>query len=142
MINQIRHGDVGLLPVAAIPAGATDITNTATIDGRVILAEGEATGHAHALVAPERIRPFERTAAGMAEPEIARRATIADVIPTLPPAECPVRVWQLGTDIYVTLPSPRVLEHEEHGPQVIEPGTYRVLRQREYEYGGERRVVD
>lgn len=139
---QIRHGDVGLMPVAAIPAGAIEITATATIDGRVILAEGEATGHVHALVVPARARRFERAMPGMADAEVARRAAIADVIPTLPTTEAPVRVWQLGDTTYVAIPSPRVLEHEEHGPQVIPRGAYRVLRQREYEFGGERRVVD
>jgi hypothetical protein len=45
---QFRQGDVLLLggPSVALPAAATDITPD---EGRVVLALGEATGHAHAF---------------------------------------------------------------------------------------------
>ena len=45
-----RQGDVFLLPAPAIPAAATVVPRDT---GRVVLAYGEATGHAHAIVAPE-----------------------------------------------------------------------------------------
>ncbi len=41
-----RQGDVLIVPVSAIPAGLESIDRDA---GRVILAYGEATGHAHAI---------------------------------------------------------------------------------------------
>lgn len=41
-----RQGDVLLVPVAEIPAEAKPV---AAIDGRVILALGEATGHSHSI---------------------------------------------------------------------------------------------
>lgn len=49
MKNMIRQGDVLLVPVAGTPAGARPIARVA---GRLILAEGEATGHAHAVSDP------------------------------------------------------------------------------------------
>ncbi len=42
----IRQGDVSLIPVFAIPAGAVEVKTEAT---RVVLAYGEVTGHAHAI---------------------------------------------------------------------------------------------
>ncbi len=46
----IRQGDVYLVPVTRIPAGAQPVAREG---GRVVLAHGEATGHAHAIAAPE-----------------------------------------------------------------------------------------
>lgn len=45
-----RQGDVLLIAVSAIPAGAKDITPT----DNIILALGEATGHAHAVQTSKR----------------------------------------------------------------------------------------
>lgn len=42
----IRQGDVILVPVDSIPADAENVTPA---EGRVVLALGEATGHAHAF---------------------------------------------------------------------------------------------
>lgn len=41
----LRQGDVLLVPVRALPKGAKDETP----DGRLVLAFGESTGHAHAI---------------------------------------------------------------------------------------------
>jgi len=49
MLQPLRQGDVMLVP-ATIPAAVTPIERDA---GRVVLAYGEVTGHAHAIVAPE-----------------------------------------------------------------------------------------
>lgn len=46
MKNQYRQGDVFLRPVSSIPADAKPIKR---VGGRVILAEGEVTGHHHAI---------------------------------------------------------------------------------------------
>ena len=47
---MIRQGDVALVAVEAIPAGA--IEQPREDSGRVVLAYGEVTGHAHALHEP------------------------------------------------------------------------------------------
>lgn len=36
----------------------------------------------------------------------------------------------------------KTLEHQEHGPIILSPGTYEVRLQREYDLIGERRVTD
>jgi len=43
---QLRQGDVLLVPVATFPETARPLPRTG---GRVVLAEGEVTGHAHAI---------------------------------------------------------------------------------------------
>lgn len=49
-LSIIRQGDVLLIPRNAIPEGATPVRRDR---GRVILAYGEVTGHAHALIEPD-----------------------------------------------------------------------------------------
>jgi hypothetical protein len=44
--RQIRQGDVQLQPVPALPAGCAEVQAQA---GRLVLALGEVTGHAHAV---------------------------------------------------------------------------------------------
>lgn len=44
--QQHRQGDVYLIPIESIPEGATPVERVA---GRIVLAEGEATGHCHAI---------------------------------------------------------------------------------------------
>jgi hypothetical protein len=46
---HVRQGDVLLVAVEAIPAGAAAQKRT----GRLVIAEGEATGHAHAIAEPD-----------------------------------------------------------------------------------------
>jgi hypothetical protein len=65
--------------------------------GRIILAEGEATGHAHAVDSPE---------AALLELAEGER--------------------------YLRVDAPCDLVHEEHAAIVLDPGLYRVIRQREY----------
>lgn len=47
--TQVRQGDVLLVPVDEIPSQARPV---ARMGGRAVLAEGEATGHAHAIRSP------------------------------------------------------------------------------------------
>ena len=44
--TTIRQGDVLLVPVASLPAGCVEVPND---KGRIVLAYGEVTGHAHAI---------------------------------------------------------------------------------------------
>ncbi len=46
LFAQVRQGDVLLHPIDAVPEGARPIARSA---GRIVLAEGEVTGHAHAI---------------------------------------------------------------------------------------------
>lgn len=100
-----RQGDVLLLRVAAVPASAKREKPKA----RIILAEGEATGHHHSV------------------------AVVDDT----------VSLWTNGEEErFLKCLNEAVLEHQEHSPITIPPGTYRVVRQREYAPGAIRRVAD
>ena len=90
---QVRQGDVLLVPVDELPAAARPIRRTG---GRVVLAEGEVTGHAHAI-----------------------RSSAATLFAT-------------GEERYLRAAAPVTLDHEEHAPIEVAPGTYRVVIQREY----------
>jgi hypothetical protein len=90
---QARQGDVLLVPVDEIPAEARPLRRTGA---RVVLAEGEATGHAHAI-----------------------RSSAATLLGT-------------GDERFLRVAAPVTLDHEEHAPIDVGPGTYRVVIQREY----------
>jgi hypothetical protein len=44
--KPVRQGDIMLVPVDKLPKGLTEVPRE---NGRIVLAEGEATGHAHVL---------------------------------------------------------------------------------------------
>jgi hypothetical protein len=91
--RQLRQGDVLLVPAETVPEGALSVRRDA---GRVVLAYGEVTGHAHAI-----------------------RSSAA-------------RLLEVDTERYLVTTDEVTLEHEEHGPIAVAPGTYRVVIQREY----------
>lgn len=110
----LRQGDVLIKKTRKAPsAAAKPITDR----GRIILAYGEVTGHAH------------------------------EVITTAPPVVGdPVPAQQLfeepdGTRLLVVR-GPAVLRHEEHAPLTIAEGTYEVIRQVEYTPEAIRNVAD
>jgi len=142
MPKTYRQGDVLLIRVDALPTGLREIPRDR---GRVVLAYGETTGHAHAIEAPS-VRFWQPGNAG--SKEAARQvifdseaevifdgtrpspALILHPLPSRPttaaqPAPAP-------TDRYLDVPVPAKLSHEEHGSIDIEPGKYRVVQQREY----------
>ncbi len=95
MNEQYRQGDVLLVKTQYrdLP-GATQMPRD---QGRIILALGEATGHAHAVAAAD--------------------AELLEVT---------------EGERYLRVDGPAALTHEEHGAIDLEPGLYRVIRQREY----------
>jgi len=95
-----RQGDLLLVPCAEIPAGAYE---KAAENGRVVLARGERTGHAHTM-AGDRVCYFREDGSG----------------------------GGVGF-IHVAGPSSVELVHEEHASLTIPPGCYRVVQQREYQ---------
>lgn len=98
VLRSYRQGDVLLIPCAEIPTGTYE---DAAENGRVVLARGEQTGHAHTMAA-SRVRYFRDDGSG-------------------------------GGFMRVVGPAPVELTHEEHASLAIPPGTYRVIRQREYQ---------
>lgn len=125
----IRQGDVLLRWVEEIPAAATPVE---PIHGRLILAEGEVTGHHHSIAVVER-SPGET------------RARDAGALPPLPEGGVPLdlpRLLALGDERYLDLPRPAELEHQEHATLLLPEGRYQVLQQREYHPAGLRQVAD
>ena len=108
-MSLIRQGDVLVIPVATIPRNTKPVKRD---QGRVVLAYGEATGHAHTISHPD-VRLVSAEQAGE------------------------LRMW-----MQVTAPEPVELEHDEHDTLLIPPGTYEVRRQREYSPEEIRTVAD
>lgn len=114
MAPLFAQGDLLIEPVAdAIPSG---VTIPAAPDGSFVLAEGEASGHRHAI--HDRVTLFR-------DDSLAR--------------DIPAGLY-VG-HVRVEGPSAR-LEHDEHDAIVLPRGTYRVRRQRELEPNDARLVVD
>ncbi len=104
-MNQVRQGDVLLIPV---PSRSLKAAKPVPRDhGRIVLAYGEVTGHAHA---------------------------IDDALAEL--------FEERDGQLYLKVDGPAVLRHEEHGAIAIDPGLYRVVRQREYTPEAIRQVAD
>jgi hypothetical protein len=102
-----RQGDVLIVPVSSMPKKLEPIPRE---NGRVVLAHGEVTGHAHAIAA--------EGAALFRDPRLM------------------AIFMAVGTD------GPVKLEHEEHGTIEIPPGSYQIVRQREYSPEEIRNVAD
>lgn len=77
------------------------------ITNRAVIAEGEVTGHHHVAVAEQEF-------------------TIGEMI-----EQGQVTITWLQSETGVTV------QHEEHAPVVLPPGKFRIVRQREYEYGSQ-----
>lgn len=101
MRKLYRQGDV-LLVSARVPKEATAQKR----DGRIVLALGEATGHAHVITDPA------------------------------------VEVLVREGEVYVRSAAGFEVTHEEHRAVPVPPGTYRVVRQREYSAEAIRQVAD
>jgi len=101
---MIRQGDVLLVKVDEVPEEATAVKRDR--QGRLVVAGGEATGHAHAI-----------------------HAKSADL-------------YAMGAFMYLEAPKKVVLRHEEHDNIELDPGTYKITRQREYTPERIRQVAD
>jgi len=113
---QYRQGDVLLVRVGDLPARRTPKPRDA---GRVILAYGEVTGHAHAIT--------ERAVVHFDTPNAtdAARQLLASVGLT-------VELGPESAPSFLDVPEAAELRHDEHGVIALEPGQYVVLRQREW----------
>lgn len=94
--NVRRQGDVLLVEVDELPSQLEPVPRE---DGRLVLAHGEATGHAHVLEGEA-----ELLAADLEEMQ----------------------------ERFLRVEAESSLLHEEHATVAVPPGSYRVVRQREY----------
>lgn len=106
-----RQGDVLIRQVRRREPTGKDVQER----GRVILAHGEVTGHAHEVIAET---PTETA---------------------LPPAQF---FEEPDGRRFLFVERPCLLLHQEHGPISIPPGSYEVVRQREYSPSEIRNVAD
>jgi hypothetical protein len=144
--QPIRQGDVYLQPIAALPAGeAKEIREP----GRVVLAHGEVTGHAHAIydvIDRDRVRSESDSASAdeMTEAAIARAQKSSK-------ATC--RLVEIKGDHFLEVFKPDGLKHEEHflkdhslaradGATILATGFYEVPIQVEFTVEKVRRVAD
>jgi hypothetical protein len=98
MSLQYRQGDVLLIKISDVEARTLQVEKRARpTKGRLVLAQGEATGHSHSI---------DGATASLHELRFAER--------------------------HLTVWAPTELIHEEHAPIQIDPGFYRVVRQREF----------
>lgn len=111
------QGDLLIIPVEGFPRDAKDVTP----EGRVVLALGETTGHAHAFYDGGVTLLRRPNTRGLDQNEI--------------PMET-VEQW-----IEVAREK-AVLKHEEHAPIELPKGKYRVVRQREFDPIRDRLVAD
>ena len=101
-----RQGDVLIKRVKGLPKDLVEIKPDK--QGKTILVEGEATGHAHAFYDGTPI--YE-------EPSTKKRFAVIEGGKTTS------------------------LLHEEHKPIHLPPGTYEIIRKKEYDWRGEERYV-
>jgi hypothetical protein len=112
----LRQGDLLLIPTdpdvvdGGIAVGDRRVVERA--DGRLVLAEGEATGHAHAVV--EEHARLEGQGYGERRRNWNRWS------------------WSDSRTVLIVEGSPASLVHEEHDSLTLAPGGYVVRRQREY----------
>jgi len=107
----VRQGDVLLVPTTDRPSPhAKPVTDR----GRVILAYGEVTGHAHEVTGLDN----------------------TDSVPPMQLFEEPN-----GRRLLV-ISKPSELRHEEHGAIALAPGAFEIVRQREYAPEAIRNVTD
>jgi hypothetical protein len=116
----IRQGDVALVAVNGLPA---DCTPVPLDHGRIVLAYGEQTGHAHAI----RIEFGPEAAAEIAGAAIARAKA---------------KLWQTASgDRYLQVLEPVSLTHEEHTAHTIPAGIFELPVQVEHDTANAPRVV-
>jgi hypothetical protein len=96
----VRQGDVLLLPVAELPAHRAERVASGP---RIVLAEGEATGHAHVVLGSAYLVRSTGTPS-------TREAGLTHLV----------------------VEEPASLVHDEHEAIGLLPGVYQVRRQREY----------
>ena len=142
-MRYYRQGDVAIIPTTAIPDGVTPIERD---DGRIVLAYGEVTGHAHAILD----RDAELLAVTDTDDRFLR--VLGGLVAITPEriffdetAKCYIAIEANGNEFALSseqatqlvVGETRVLQgvtlqHEEHRWHVYAPGDYVVRRQREY----------
>lgn len=123
---MFRQGDVAIIRVGDLPANPEARKRD---HGRVVLAYGEVTGHAHAITDKAVVQYDAPNATEAA------RQLLASVGLT-------VEISEHNQPSFLDVPDGATIEHEEHAAIALDPGKYVVLRQREYAPEALRSVAD
>lgn len=105
--NQFRQGDVLVTRIEKLPQ---DLVEAEESKERVVLQYGEVTGHAHAI---------HNTKGVVALLERGEKVSL-------------VKGMEAGRQGFLRVVEKSNLTHEEHSAIVLEPGSYKVTRQRQY----------
>jgi len=124
--TMFRQGDVLIVMVAALAAGAKRRERE---NGRVVLAHGEVTGHAHAIERTDVVHYDAPNAEQAAQQLLADAGFTFEVSPQNEPS-------------FLEIPSGADVVHEEHGTVSLPAGNAVVLRQREYAPEQIRQIAD
>jgi hypothetical protein len=150
--GQAFQGDVAIIPVPDIVSIATN-DEIAPVDGRLIIQEGEQSGHHHAIRLFDRVAYFrddglarelapsahaKRKESQKGTAHLYRDATAAELMVAL---GLLTRV-DLAIGCLVVAGGPVVISHEEHDGIRVPPGNYLVGRQVEGTDADERMVLD
>lgn len=148
-METIRQGDVSMVRIKSLPKGAEDITPK---EGRVVLAFGEVTGHAHAFYEHEKVRLWsanaERFMQVISKPNAkveAWKVRSGDIGKTAYVAAYtdPLELIKAGwTILSLDIVDGAIDVHEEHWHPIIEPGIYQLPIQVEYTPAELVRVTD
>lgn len=116
-------------------------------DGRLILAEGEVTGHHHAIWMPQPAMFRDDAMAREIEAKVPAPAATAKLYADKSAADALVRAGQVSharlfIGVLVVEGGSMVLRHDEHDAARIPPGRYYVGGQAEWDAAKERRVQD
>lgn len=138
---MFRQGDVLIRPVTSIPDG---LKRVPLDNGRMILAYGEVTGHAHAVIGDveflaadledleQRFLRVEREQANLVDSWECRNER--GEMCWVPAYQSRDQVEAAGFTIVDRVDvAGVVVEHEEHLHFVVTPGDHEVIRQREYQ---------
>ena len=129
---QYRQGDVLLIQVPSLPKGAVEIPLE---KGRIVLAHGEVTGHAHAIADESVADQMAERASEMADAIIARAKKFA--------ADARKAVLYVASgEWYLLVSAPTALRHEEHSAITLAPTCYLVPIQVQENSQAIRRVAD
>jgi hypothetical protein len=130
--NTIRQGDVLLTPVASLPAGCQAVP----LDkGRIVLAYGEVTGHAHAIAdhGQTTAKITQQAALNVAEKHRAAGRAVEIADRAIQRARARAKLWRAPDGArYLEVREPVSLTHEEHTAHTLPPGIYRLPTQVEY----------
>ena len=149
-----RQGDVLIVPITSIPKTVEPIARE---QGRIILAHGEVTGHAHAIkdrgvtaFRDDKLNKlFLRSHGSQCGPLKGQLVEIneaqgwfrAQTELREKPIKCALSYAQIEDDTIECGPF-ALLDHDEHDPIAIPDGDHEIVRQREYSPEAIRNVAD